>query len=219
MSERKDTRVVAAVGVILHLDGAREPCMSRNISRGGVFVLSRRQLPVGTTLQVEIVRGSNKILAKARVSTQASDGLGLQFVDIDDNVRTAITDLIVTLLNEQSGESAAIPVDTDNKKQQIYWSNMAEGRGWNWFRKRRASADLLSLSVDGAALSTKKRPEVGEIILVFLTDEGGDEEDDARQCRAEVVRHTERGFAVKFLAPSMEFRRTVSRMRRVHLPS
>lgn len=209
MTERLDDRVVAAVGVILKVDGKREPCMTRNVSRGGMFVLTKLDLSPGVAVQLEIVHEGKRLTGHAKVTTRTGQGVGVAFAGNDPEFAAGVDTLLRSLLKRPSEEGGGAEVEVTARMQ---WSHLPDGKAWNWWRKRRMAATLLSLSLDGAALMTKGKPEPGELIIIYLTD-SRDDSGEPVFCRAEVVRHTDRGFAVKFLSPSLEFRRAVSRLR------
>ncbi|MEZ4271791.1 MAG: hypothetical protein R3C68_10295 [Myxococcota bacterium] len=55
---------------------------------------------------------------------------------------------------------------------------------------------------------------LGSEILIYLEDPTSAE---TFECRAEVVRHTPRGFAVRFVTPGIPFRRAVAQLRKVFI--
>jgi hypothetical protein len=208
MTERRDTRVVAGVGVILNNEGKRDPCMTRNLSRGGMFALTKTKLTDGQMLEVEIVHRGKKLSAAARVTGITPDGCGLSFVEPGADFRAGIDALIGSLITENSTGASRTP--HDHVEVKLQWAHLPDGKSWNWWKKKPFVTEVLSLTLDGAALGCKVRPNVGDTVLIFL----GDGVTEHNTCRAEVVRHTDSGFAVKFLTPGMEFRRLVSRLRR-----
>jgi hypothetical protein len=208
MTERRDTRVVAGVGVILVIDGKREPCMTRNIGRGGLFALTRAKLTAGQAIEVEIVHRGEKLASPATVASVNADGAGLKFVGAGPSFLMGVEALIKSMMTDAGSDSGAPP--SDHVEASLAWAPLPDGRPWSWWKKRQHGAEIVSLTLDGAALGCKNRPQVGETVLIFLIE--GKSENES--CRAEVVRHTDRGFAVKFANPRMEFRRAVSRLRR-----
>jgi hypothetical protein len=207
MTERRDTRVVAGVGVILNNEGKREPCMTRNLSRGGMFALTKSKLTEGQMLEVEIVHRGQKLSAPARVASITPDGVGLTFTEPGAEFQGGVDALIGSLMVE-SGSEARAPHDHVDAK--ISWARLPDGKAWTWWKKKPQATEVVSLTLDGAALGCRAKPDVGETVLIFL----GDGQSENNTCRGEVVRHTETGFAVKFLSPGMEFRRLVSKLRR-----
>ena len=210
MSERKETRIIAPVGLILVIDGHQEACVTRNISKRGMFVMTRRIAPEGTRVEISLVREGIRLSTKAEVVTVADDGLGLRYDGSSDEFLDGIDALLDDLLQRVGDAEAKAP--DHQAKAEVSWASMPDGTNWNWWQKRKRKADLVELSLDGAALRTRKTPEVGETILVFL--ESPTAEEDDVYCQAEVVRMIDRGFAVRFISPSIPFRRTITELRR-----
>jgi len=213
MAERKDTRVIVGVGVILTIDGSAEPCMTRNLSRGGMFAVTRRKAPRGSMVGLEVVRDGQRLKAKAAVVECADDGLGLSFVGADDKFCNAIR----ALMDEMVAEKMVAPSEEESVADDAIevgaaWGPIGESKWWQVFQKKRHAATFTNLTLDGASLQSNASPPVGQVILFFLMSsalEGG-----VVQSTAEVVRHTDTGFAVRFLAASIEFRRAISNARR-----
>lgn len=218
-SARQDTRVVAPVAMILEIDGKPDACFTRNISPGGMFVVTRQQAPVDSVVKISIFREGQRLETNARVVTATDDGLGLRFIHTGPEFGLGIAALIADILNEggtEGGDETFDKID-HQAKAGVSWAHMPDGRSWNWWRKAVRGATLTSLSLDGAAMTSRNRPKVGDVVLFFIT---GKEIPDGRlSCQAEVVRHVGRGFAVKFIAPSIAFRRTVSSLRRGTTPT
>lgn len=201
---------MAPVALLLEIDGQAEACFTRNISQGGMFVVTRRRAPEGATVKVALARNGQRLETLARVVNAAEDGLGLRYIDPDPSFGQGIAGLLAELLRDKSGEELAF---LDGSAQAgVAWSYLPDGRTWNWWRKSVRPAGLLSLALDGAALECRQRPQIGETIIVFLSETKAL---DARlTCKADVVRHTDNGFAVKFTDPSIDFRRRISALRR-----
>lgn len=215
MQERQFNRVRAAVGVVLNVDGERVPCMSRNISHGGMFVLLKRSLPEGSQLEVEIIHNGARLHTRAVVKTVDEQGLGLRFTDVSDAFKQELHRFIDSLIHQ--GNESAGGAETSGHIH-LAWSHLPDGKVWNFWRKRRHRVRVVNLSLDGAALVSGSPPPIGDTILLFLT-ETPEAKPERLYCRAQVVRHTDSGFAVQFLTPRAEFRRAVSQLRKKYLPS
>lgn len=216
---RQDTRVVAPVAMILEIEGKPDACFTRNIGQGGMFVVTRRSALVDSVVKISIFREGQRLETDACVVTATDDGLGLRFIHTGPEFGQGIAALLADILKEggaEGGDEAFDKID-HRAKAGVSWAHMPDGRSWNWWRKAMRSATLTSLSLDGAAMTSRNRPKIGEVVLFFIT--GKEIQDGRLSCQAEVVRHIERGFAVKFIAPSITFRRTVSSLRRGTTPS
>lgn len=207
MSERQETRVVAPVGVLLSVNGKRDACFTRNISIGGTFVMSKQVAVVGDTVTLSFVQAGNRLSTSARVASMTSEGLGLRFINASPEFCDGLTTLIHELL-QKTGEQAARP--SHQTGGGASWSYIPQQGLRHFLRRGKRNATLSGLSLDGAALEARRPPDVAEEILVYLRspDTGDDLE-----CLAKVVRHTDRGFAVKFHSPTIAFRRVVSDLR------
>ncbi len=207
MSERSDQRIDAAIGVIIRLDGASEPCLTQSVGVRGLAVATRKVWPVGTI--VEIVDQGMRVSATARVVGLHPGGCGLEFTDPSPKLTRDLRALLASLVG-------GVPSRTEPPPQlrEIMW-DVPEAKGGiaGFFRGRGHKARLIDLSLDGAAIAGKNPPEVGTKIIVTLPNHFADEE-ERTSCTAKVVRHTERGFAVQFVSPSSTFRRAISSIRK-----
>lgn len=210
MAERRYTRVRAGVGLILTIDGKAEPCLTRDISRGGMFVVTRRPAYDGQTVQLEVIHEGKRLKAEAQVVTVAEDGLGLSFVGATEGFRNAIRTVMDEMVAARSTDTELVPGAISDL--QVHWSPVEGSKWWAVWHRTRHKCELTNLTLDGASMRSKQRPDVGETVVLELQSrafEGG-----AVTASAEIIRHTNGGFAVYFLAASVEFRRAVSMVRR-----
>ncbi len=214
MSERVDQRLEVVVGVILEHEGERQPCMSHAVSPRGMFVATKRPVPKGSIVGLEIVHDNVRIATRGRVADSSAKGVGVEFVDPAGEVRLRIEALLETLVQD-AGERRRSDRVRGFEDDSVAWEPDGvpkTGLGlWNRGPRR---ARLIDLSLDGAAILAKKPPQVGTDVRVYLEDVFREESGLPVLCKARVVRHTERGFAVQFLTPSTAFRRIVSELRR-----
>ncbi len=208
MSNRRDTRVIAGIGTILTIGDESRPCMSGDISRGGMFVVTDQRAPEGTLVGIRLVHLGRRLEAHARVVSIKATGLGLSFVDASDEFRAAVR----SMMDDMLGQSGAGPgPQSTARRASVSWLKPGGGKLTQLLRGRGHAAELTDLTLEGAALACKSCPDVGESIVLELTAEG-DANPTTSSCS--VIRHTEHGFAVRFVAPSIEFRRLVSLLRR-----
>ncbi len=75
--ERYDRRLDV---VVIH-DGTRLECVTRNISLGGMYLLTDRPLPYGAQVQVEVFLPAlrEKAVIDCTVRWEKPDGMGVQF--------------------------------------------------------------------------------------------------------------------------------------------
>ncbi len=209
MAERRNTRIVAGVGVLMYVDEKPIPCMTRNVSRGGLFVVIKSQLKEGNVVKLEIMHNNKRLPTQARVAKVTKEGLGLTFIDPTAAFVAGIEAMVLDLVRSKS--DTAIKPSESRVQAEAFWSPPdGSSNIWKFLGRKRNKVTLASLSLDGAALVGKDKPALSETVVVTLkiSQEGIEE-----SCNAEVVRYTDRGFAVRFVSPSREFRSFVSRLR------
>lgn len=97
---RAHTRVQVQVEVSMHTEHNFYTGLTENISEGGLFIATYEQLPIGTTLDVELSLPDHPpIVSQAQVrwvrehtqfTEDVSPGVGVQFIDLDADQRQAI---------------------------------------------------------------------------------------------------------------------------------
>jgi hypothetical protein len=205
MSERRSTRVIAGVGVILLIDGEPEPCMTRNLSRGGMSVATKREVPPETILPFQLIHQGKHLTGKAKVIKCSSDGLGLSFIETDG----ALGEAIRHLMDEMVQTAGELPEEIAPVSAVCRWISAEKTAWWQVLKRIHHRGMLTDLTLEGAAVQSGIPPLVGAHVMITLPL---DEEEVEAQ--AEVVRHTDIGFAVRFIAPSIPFRRAISQLRR-----
>jgi hypothetical protein len=210
MSSRQTNRIIAAIGVVLEVEGKRYPCMTGNLSTGGMYVTLREKFPVGTLADVTIPDEGKKLHARVRVASVDAGGLGLSWHSLDADFEQAWRRLIKKLLRRETMEIEKNALSTEVR---IAWSYLPDGNFWTFWRKRQRRQRIANLSIDGVAFTNRNPPAVGESVLIYLTqiDPEGRKQ---FPCQAQVIRHTDDGFAVRFESPSVDFRRALSIVRR-----
>lgn len=212
MGERADQRIDTAVGVIIRHDGKAEPSLSRTLSLGGVGVNTRRSWPAGTELEIEIVHEGLRLRTVARVVSRIPGGVGLEFVEPSPEFQNGLASLFAALVGGANPARTAPP----DSLREVAWAVPEAGSGIaGLFRGRQHKAQLIDVSLDGAAIAAKSPPAVDAEIRVVLPNHVGSKgEERTVECAARVVRHTEHGFAVRFESPSTAFRRVISEIRK-----
>ncbi len=245
MSERQHTRVMAPVGVML--EGAEETCaaFTRNVSRGGMFVVTKLRAEQGEFIKILLMHSGKKLRCSAEVMNVTEEGLGLKFSEADEAFLDGVEELIKSLLvkaigkpkpdadsggfdpdnydydasgapnddaaNADGGDDGSEEISRSAAKARVTWSYLPDGHTWNWWRKGLHDVRLVALSHDGATFISRKRPACEETVLLFITT---DTVPDAElHCRAEVMRHTDKGFVVRYLEPRLQFRQAIGQMR------
>ncbi|MEE8409321.1 MAG: PilZ domain-containing protein [Myxococcota bacterium] len=171
----------------------------KNLSFGGVFVVTEQRWPVGDNVQLTIRYRDQAIKTNARVTHTHLDGVGFAFVRTSAKLLSSISNMIGDLLTERLAVddrrqstridvSAAIVFSRDDTPE---------------------SAQLRDISDTGALVLTRKPPPVGSRTYVYLPgyaySNGSTQRSELRGCLAEVVRSDQDTFACEFRDPSAEF--------------
>jgi hypothetical protein len=202
MRERFHTREIAALEVTLRVGDDTLECVTGNINERGMLVETARTWPIGTEVVVGVRYYEHRVVGPATVASHAPEGLGLQYLEPTVDFRTGIENIILCLRDERRGATH------DHVSVQAAWSYPVGGSSLRRLLSRRYAANLISLTANGAALVSRKSPRVGETVVVFL-----DPDDEQLRCTAEVARHTDRGFAVRFAAPGEVFLARIAQLR------
>lgn len=207
MSERRQARITAALGIIVEHGDSSTPAMTRNLSSGGLFFPTRTPPPVGSPVVVTLLHGSIRLKTRARVVNVTGDGAGIEFREVSEAFERGIK-LLLRELSHGDGpdpNEAAAP-----HGRTLSWSYAPKGFSIkNLWRLRQRKVPVSNVSADGAVLHVARRPPVGELLLVYV----GSGKSRAH-CRAVVARHTKLGFAVRFLAPRREFQQAITKLRK-----
>lgn len=219
MRERAHTRTPGAVAVQLTINESDLAAETRNVNAGGMLVAVDQNLEAGTIVTVTVERDGQLTSAQARVVATREANTGLEFVKQSAEFRQAIA----LIISELQGSRSEAESTRDQVNSRGCWSHAEQKKGrWRKRRDERFPAKLFSLSNDGAAMVCIRRPDVDEAIVLYLEDsdappspKGATTDDRAGllDTRAVVVRHTARGFAVRFESPGDAFMELVARLR------
>lgn len=201
MRERFHTREVATLRVELTIGDETLGCLTGNISQSGMLVEVDAEVPIGTEVIVDVRYREHQAVGPATVASHAPAGLGLQYLDPSAEFRDAVENIIICLRDERRGPHDHVSVPAA-------WSYPSAGGSLKRLLTRRYAANLFSLTENGAALVSRKSPQVGDTVVIYL-----DQDDEQLRGVAEVVRHTDRGFAVRFIDPSEAFSARVAALR------
>lgn len=201
--ERRYVRIAAPLRVYDVDKSPPEPFVTRNISLGGLFLLSPHRRAVGSTIELLLEHRDQTAATQGRVTHLQADGFGVTFVDPPEAflrfVRSTIDDLLRggSIPDDRRGDDRA-PVG-----MQVVWSQVQqEHRG-----------QLRNLSHQGAYIMCPQPPvqeaEVYVYLPGFVYDVGSERPSEARGCSAKVVHRTAEGFGVEFERPSAEFRMAI----------
>lgn len=79
--------------VDVHFDGAESTGLAstKDISRGGLYLSTQTNIPVGSTLALRIPLGNEHVVVKADVVySNPGEGVGVKFRELSDEARTII---------------------------------------------------------------------------------------------------------------------------------
>jgi type IV pilus assembly protein PilZ len=113
-----------------------------NVSAGGMFVRTRKDLPVGTLVSValEIPDGERPAPVRAQVVHVAPPGAGMRFVEIGDASRARIDHYIESLVKSRAPSTWLLSVARD----------LLEKKGWTQLTEREPGG---SFCLSGALLA------------------------------------------------------------------
>jgi hypothetical protein len=204
--QRQDGRICGAVKVV-EIGGAEpEPTVTRNLSPGGMFLITKSQWPLGTVVPFHVAHRYWEADVKARVVHTQATGVGLEFVDLDDNAKAMINRIIEGLLADGAWY--------DERRRTL----RAQIRGTVVWRHGtvEVESNLRDLTTQGAFIETSQAPETGTEIYVYLPLQGigTDRPSQPSVCgsQATVVRREPGGFAAEFVSPCEEFQSVVKNL-------
>ncbi len=175
---------------------------TKNISLGGLFLLDVGRRAVGSMFEVGLEYGGESHRALCRVTHLQQDGIGVAFVEPEDDLRLFLQRAIDGVLSNTDGLS--------RRRQERQSTDLSVGWREGTVERR---GKLENLSQGGAFIATKDGPEPGAELIVYLPGYtyavGSGQPSEARGCVAMVVHKDRRGIGVRFANPSAEFRMAV----------
>ncbi len=212
MSERRAPRIRAAIGAILRQGDMKEPCLTKSVSVTGLAVTTRKQWDPHAPLQVDIVEDGFRLSAEARVVRQLENAISLEFDATNPDVERVMSGLMESLLSRTGSNPGDVDFsDLENLDGRVKWTPVQKKGGFNPFAKRFSEAELTDISHEGASLTARRPPEIGEELVIIL--EHDEEMEQLLKVGAKVVRHFDGGFAVQLEAPSREVRQWITKLR------
>jgi len=198
---KRHTRVRARLRVMR--DGASEELLgvARDVSASGLFLLTTTRHGVGDELALHLRDDECDIHVRARVTRQTEQGVGLEFVGLDDATRAALRRCVIGLLGDGSGFE---------ERRRALRVPLRESIGWAE-EERLVRGRLVDLSPRGAHVAAEEPPRLGAKIMLYLPEapaQGAGERVDPSAvcgCEAMVVRRGGPGFGVRFVDVSDDF--------------
>jgi hypothetical protein len=198
-AERHDLRVCAAVKVVEVGSQEKVPIVTRNLSQGGMFLVTKARWSPDSVVTFRISHRYWEAAFKAKVVHTRPDGVGFAFVGLDDATREMVRRIIDGLLADGAWY--------DDRRRSI--RTQIEGTVVWRYSKVEIESRLRDLTPEGAFIITSEPPEIGAHIYFYVPGElvgsDGTRSPEARGAQATVVRREPQGFAVEFVFPSDEF--------------
>lgn len=201
MSERREPRVPVSIPVVA--PGLDAPCVTKNLSLGGLFLLTRRRYPVGENVSLKLIYQDLNLDVEARVTHLQSDGVGFAFVSASTPLRNTIRAILDKMVQGSVSRDGAAPPPSS------FWSPDGSVK---------REARLLDVSAKGAYVAGPG-PAVGAEILFYIpgfTPRDASEPSEVRGSKARVVRSSEEGFGMEFVNASAEFRMALEELIILH---
>lgn len=199
---RPEPRVPVSIPVATP-DGG-DPAVTKNISMGGLFLITRQRFTVGAEVALVLECGGMELEVTGRVTHHQADGVGISFVDPSPLLHNILREQIDALLSQHSlGEDTnpRIPV-----RQKVPWSRGGAAR---------EQAEVRQISSEGAFLASEAQVRKDETVYVYLPGYLATDRDKASEVRgveARVIYVRDDGFGVRFINASAEFRMAVAHL-------
>jgi hypothetical protein len=184
-----------------------ETYYTKNLSLGGLFLLTPRRWPIGMMTDVTLRFDDEAHTVEVRVTHIQSDGIGLSFIDPEEGLRDALRKVLDAHVSPI--ERAAF----GSLKRTMYRQLTKQLHvGWS-INGLEYEATLADLSPDGLFLETEAAPSNDSTIYVHLPMVTLDDiqvvASEVRGCEARVIFRDSGSFGAKFVYPSAEFRMAV----------
>lgn len=183
-----------------------EEYLTKNISVGGLFVITEHRYPLGQYLNLRLDYKGMIMESGARVTHIQRDGVGVRFWNATPALEQAMKSLIEDLLatGHYADERRREPRLSIEDMPVLWREGTLEHR-----------ASLRDVSLSGAGIESADVPKLGDTILVLLPTPSADLSAislDLVGSDAVVRRVMDGSFGVEFDAPSAEFRLAVAKM-------
>ncbi len=174
--QERPPRVTTRLPVVETGDG-RGVYYTKNLSMGGLFLMSDKRWPVGSEVALALTYGPTRLEFVGRVTHLQRDGVGLCFIEPSDQVREALRKLIAAQIPQNKGGLASALKNAVGfgGGPRIAWSD----------GESRFESPARDVSTRGAFFEFDALPAVGSTIIVYLA---GHDPDRRRRGRARAAR-------------------------------
>jgi len=177
-----------------------------NLSRSGMFLASREKLlEVGAIVEFQFVVDDGLVVMEgtaevARISIQGERGMGLRFVDLDDEAR----ELVDRIVDANSREPAPVPFEEEDTIRQTMPGGRAVEYGHGTVRITLSGATaayftynpLMHIGIGGCFIPAEADIPLGTGYQLDIVDAGGQL---VLRCKARVAAKQERRIGVRFI--------------------
>ena len=201
-ADRVDVRVNASIPVVE--DGSGETAMTKNISVGGLYLVTEKRWPLGTTVELTIRYNGLNLKISSLVQHLGADGVGFRFQEpslvVREGVKAILNDTVARLTRE--GKSAeGLRADLSRR---VVWSTDGV----------RHEGVLRNLSATGAFLETPETVAPSSDVYLYLpnfatTRRGERFTEELRGCIARIAHSDATGVGLEFKNPSEHFLESV----------
>jgi hypothetical protein len=208
MTKRNYPRAIAPIMVQDKEKPDSPPRSARDISTGGLFLVTEQRWEPGMQLQLLICHEKASLEVEARVIRNTKGGVALSFINLHDEAKSKIELFISALL--MSGAELDEQRMGPRMKPPFAISLTTKGG--------KPNGNLMDLSLTGARVASLDPPPIGEEVTLYLPSDWdtwtGDSIQSVNSCTGRVVRHTQDGYAIVFESPSVAFRKAISNLRK-----
>lgn len=171
--------------------------MTKNLSSGGLFLLTERRYADGDVLRLALEHKGLQLTTSARVTHAQADGVGVRFWNPSDEFRQNLAAIIEDFV------SASTPFDDTDAPGELTAGDKILWR----VGTLEYEGVLADISMEGAFIVSNEQPPIGGDVYVLLPylDPMMSKEPEIVGCAARVTRSTPEGFGVGFVSPSAEF--------------
>lgn len=205
MKNRRHIRIVVALKVALRDEPEAPRAYTKNLSAGGLFLLTERRWPPGTRLQLTLEHPGFEIEAIGEVTAHTQvDGVGVRFVVDSEQRQAALCAMLDFLLSSSVAYDGQGGLDGGSV---IWRRDMLEHEG-----------QVTDIFAGGAFIESNPIPQAGESVYVLLPSLNESGVREIVGSAATVSLATSDGFSVAFVKPSSEFDSAVQRLAQVLVP-
>ncbi len=185
---------------------------SKNLHANGLFLLTDKRWPLGTTLSLRFFHVLLSLEVNATVVHHQADGVGLRYVSPPESFQDGMSNIINSLLADGAW--------FDERRRSL--RTQVSGQAVYEYKGSEISAQLIDLSREGAFLESPFKPPVGDAVCFYLPRRIESQEGESTAvvgCTARVAHQKESGFGLQFQSPSAEFDEALVRILEQAQPS